>query len=166
VSLYADRGPAYADDVVAVSFSPEGLQRHIDTVVALAAQWRVWQRTSVKSQTRQPLLGYRVGSVAPETVRIAGPRTGWSSTRYKNKAFGDLVPGDGWDHHADKALIKMRSAYGYYGRCWHAPVSRLECAHATDLCLPAVTYGAEVWDCTDARANVGGGQGKRARKTQ
>jgi hypothetical protein len=46
----ADRGPAYADDVAAVSFSPEGLQRHIDTVVAWLRKWRMAANT-VKSQT-------------------------------------------------------------------------------------------------------------------
>jgi hypothetical protein len=44
----ADRGPAYADDVAAVSFSPEGLQRHIDTVVAWLRKWRMAANT-VKS---------------------------------------------------------------------------------------------------------------------
>jgi hypothetical protein len=42
--------PAYADDVAAVSFSPEGLQRHIDTVVAWLRKWRMAANT-VKSQT-------------------------------------------------------------------------------------------------------------------
>jgi hypothetical protein len=55
----------------------------------------------------------------------------------------------GWDHH-DKALNKMRSAYGYW-----RPL--LACARLpTRVCLlmlqtfvySAVTYGAEVWDCT------------------
>jgi hypothetical protein len=39
-----------ADDVAAVSFSPEGLQRHIDTVVAWLRKWRMAANT-VKSQT-------------------------------------------------------------------------------------------------------------------
>jgi hypothetical protein len=40
---------AYADDVAAVSFSPEGLQRHIDTVVAWLRKWRMAANT-VKSR--------------------------------------------------------------------------------------------------------------------
>jgi hypothetical protein len=34
----------------------------------------------------------------------------------------------GWDHHADKALNKMRSAYGYWRPLLACAVSRLECA--------------------------------------
>jgi hypothetical protein len=55
----------------------------------------------------------------------------------------------GWDHHADKALNKMRSAYGYGGRCWHVPVStRVRLLMLQTFVYSAVTYGAEVWDCT------------------
>jgi hypothetical protein len=50
-----------------------------------------------------------------------------------------------WDHH--HASCAQRMAIG--GRCWHVPVSRLECLLMLQTFVySAVTYGAEVWDCT------------------
>jgi hypothetical protein len=86
---------AYADDVAAVSFSPEGLQRHIDTVVAWLRKWRMAANT-VKSQTMiiHPKAN-ESASVAPEDRAHCWTLDGWSSTRYKNTSIWDLVPG-GW----------------------------------------------------------------------
>jgi hypothetical protein len=71
----------------------------------------------------------------------------------------------GWDHHADKALNKMRSAYGYWRpllACARLP-TRVRLLMLQTFVYSAVTYGAEVWDTVDARANVGGSQEGRAR---
>jgi hypothetical protein len=56
----------------------------------------------------------------------------------------------GWDHHADKALNKMRSAYGYWRpllACARLP-TRVRLLMLQTFVYSAVTYGAEVWDCT------------------
>jgi hypothetical protein len=53
------------------------------------------------------------------------------------------------DHHADKALNKMRSAYGYWRpllACARLP-TRVRLLMLQTFVYSAVT-GAEVWDCT------------------
>jgi hypothetical protein len=52
--------------------------------------------------------------------------------------------------HADKALNKMRSAYGYWRpllACARLP-TRVRLLMLQTFVYSAVTYGAEVWDCT------------------
>jgi hypothetical protein len=59
---------------------------------------------------------------------------------------------DGWQAHAQKALAKMQAVHGY----WRPLLScsslsdKGQTAHGSDLHLPAVMYGAEVWDTTKA----------------
>jgi hypothetical protein len=69
----------------------------------------------------------------------------------------------GWDHHADKALNKMRSAYGYWRpllACARLP-TRVRLLMLQTFVYSAVTYGAGLGLYTvDARANVGGSQGR------
>ena len=58
----------------------------------------------------------------------------------------------GWDLHADKALNKMRSAYGYWRpllACARLP-TRVRLLMLQTFVYSAVMYGAEVWDCTQA----------------
>jgi hypothetical protein len=93
--------------------SHEGLQRHIDTVVAWLRKWRMAANT-VKSQTMiiHPKAN-ESASVAPSA--LLDPGRGGHQPVQRIQVFGDLVPGGWrWDHHADKALNKMRSAYGYW----------------------------------------------------
>jgi hypothetical protein len=79
--------------------SPEGLQRHIDTVVAWLRKWRMAANT-VKSQT-MIIHPWLMSSVAPEDRAHCWTLEGGHQP-------GASIWGSGsrrmaWDHHADKA---------------------------------------------------------------
>jgi hypothetical protein len=74
---------------------------------------------------------------------------GRSSNRYKNKYLGIWFQEDGgWDHHADKALNDALSVWLWRPllACARLP-TRVRLLMQTFV-YSAVTYGAEVWDCT------------------
>jgi hypothetical protein len=138
-------GPAYADDVAAVSFSPEGLQRHIDTVVAWLRKWRMAANT-VKSQTMIIHPANESASVAPEDRAHC-----WTLDGVVINQVHTSIWGSGSRRMAGGTTMLTRPSIRCaqrmaIGRCWHVPVSRLELLMLQTFVYSAVTYGAEV--CT------------------
>jgi hypothetical protein len=90
-------------------------------------------------------------SVAPEDRAHCWTLDGVVINQVQYKYLGIWFQEDGgWDHHADKALNKMRSAYGYWRpllACARLP-TRVRLLMLQTFVYSAVTYGAEVWDCT------------------
>jgi hypothetical protein len=82
---------------------------------------------------------------------LLDPGRGGHQPGTRIQVFGIWFQEDGgWDHHADKALNKMRSAYGYWRpllACARLP-TRVRLLMLQTFVYSAVTYGAEVWDCT------------------
>jgi hypothetical protein len=106
-------------------------------------------------------------SVAPEDRAHCWTLTGWSSTRYKNTSIwgsGSRRMAGGTTMTRPSIRCAQRMAIG--GRCWHVPVSRLECACS---CYRPCLLSGHVRSrglglyTVDARANVGGSQEGRAR---
>lgn len=131
----------YADDVNALSLSPEGLQGHIDTIDAWLYKWRSSPNVS-KSKT---MVFCPPPHAPPFVFRMRGCELECVSTY---KYLGVFFQSDGsWTKHVQHVRAKMHRALGMWRpllSCHLLPVSvRLRLVSAF-VYTPAL-YGAEAW---------------------